>query len=538
MDRKQTVAGHTYTVNLEFDWQVGDKQDQQETLAHIARRRRRAPRWVWLVVAIVAGSLAAGGYILLRQRYDEAKARAAFQIQGVIDLEASAYARGDAELFLEQQDRAAPGWYADQAIRISEDCLAVVTAQRDAAAAGGSSTDLYRCEPVLPASVQELELRRDVAWVEVIEGEPPARRVRFYRQTDLGWRQTAPQAEFWATAIELRYGDDLVFRFYRRDRPHVQPAIDRIVAAFDQTCATFRCASEAPIEVNFVVDMPRLKRSELQNGAILVPSPWLAGIPVDGAQAPYIAGYAYLVAHELTSAHLRTSTGRPLTPFEAAMADEYAAWQSGSTAGHAPIVDRLVERRGADALPTIFASLQDVGSLNLLLVEWLGLSASTTPSAYFEALVNLEQQALVAGRRGTFLLLQDETVPGWLAGQEAFFDLAQTQDLSIEPARVQGVDVSGELARVTLERPTALAGAHPLAPRGQIVYFRREGGDWKHTSPRFTQVETTRSALLPALADAGRAVPAHIGLGGTRSKLASLARATGSGQTTSTSQVT
>jgi hypothetical protein len=525
-------------VNLEFDWHVGDEQDQQEAVAHITRRRRRlAPRWVWIVAVVIVVSLAAGAYVLLWHRYQEAQGRIAFQIQGVVDLEALAYARGDAELFLEQQDRSAQEWYQSQATRVSENCLDAATTQHRAEAGRERSADLYRCEPVLAATVQGVDLRRGFAWVEVLEGQPPVQRVRFYRQTDLGWKRTAPQIGFWGTAVEVRYGEDLLFRYHRRDRPYVQPTVDRIVEAFDETCDTFSCPSEGPIEVNFAVDVPRLKPPELQNGSILVPSPWVAGIPVDGAEAPYVVDYAYLVAYELASVHLRASAGRPLTPFAVAMAGEYAAWQSGPDAGRAPIIDRLVEERGVDALPAIFASLQDVGSLNLLLVEWLGLSANTGPSAYFEALVNLEQQALAVGRKETFLLLQDETVPGWLATQEAFYDVAQARGLSVEPAKVQAVDVSGELARVTLEHPTALAGAHPFAPPGQIVFFRRQAGDWKHTSPRLAQTETVRSSSSRAPMDAGSARAALAGLGGARYRLSPLTNSTGAVWLASSSRV-
>jgi hypothetical protein len=484
-------------VKLEFEWQVGDRQGEQETLARIRRRRSRfVPRWVWLVVAFFVVCLGAGAYVLLRQRYEEAEARVAFQTQAVIDLEASAYARGDAELYLEQQDWAARDWYGQQTRRVSEGCFEA------AARSGGSPADDL-CEPVLPATVQEVELRRDIAWVEVIEAQPPVRRVRFYRQTDLGWKQTAPEATFWGTAVEVHYGGDLVLRYHRRDRPHVQPAVERIVEAFDQTCATFGCALDEALEVNFVIDMPRLQPPELQNGRILLPSPWIAGIPVDGGEAPRTTDYAYLIAYELTLSHLAATVERPLSSFELAMAGEYAAWQAAAGPGHAPLVDRLVERRGPDALPAVFASLDDVGSLNLLMVEWLGLSASTRPSDYFETLVNLEQQALAAGRKETFLLLQDETIPGWLDAQESFFERTRMQALSVDPVRVQDVDLSGELARVTLDRSTAVAGAHPLAPRGQVVYFRRLYGDWKHTSPQFTQADLTRSAWLPASQDMG-----------------------------------
>lgn len=466
-------------MGFEFDWHVSDEQGQEETVAHIGRRKRRGPpRWIWIIAAIVLLAVGSGAYLLLRQRYERAQQVLTFQIQSIVDLEARAYAQGDAELFLEQQDRSVPDWYQRQVARVNRGCL------RSPSTRYRGSVRRDRCEPVLPATVQDVQLRGSVAWVEVTEGDPAVRRVRFYRQTDLGWKQTAPQASFWGTAIEVRYGEDLVFRYHRRDRPYVQPAVERIADVYDRTCATSSCPSEGPIEVRFAEDMPRLQAPQFQDGVLVLPSPWLAGIPADGSdEAPYVADYAYLIAYELTAAHLQAVVGRPLTLFEAAMADEYAAWQSTGTEGHAPIVDRLVAQQGEEALGTILTSLQDVGSLNLLMVQWLGLSASDEPSAYFETLVNIEQEALAAGRKETFLLLQDEAAPGWRSAQEALFNATQATDASIEPANVQAVDVSGNVARVTLDRPTALADANPLAPRGQTLFFRREGGDWKHTSP-------------------------------------------------------
>jgi hypothetical protein len=463
-------------VSLEFDWRVGD--DEDEILAQTSRRRRRPPLWICLVATIILLSVGSGAYLLLRQRYEQAQQALTFQIQSVVDLEARAYAQGDAELYLEQQDGAAEDWYQRQAARVSRLCLRVPAGRYR------RSYSAERCEPVPPAKVQDVQLRGSVAWVEVLEGDPPVRRVRFFRQTDLGWKETAPRSDAWGTAVEVRYGEDLVFRYHRRDRPYVQPAVDRIVDAFDRTCAMFSCLSDGPIEVRFAIDMPRLRQPQLRDGVILLPSPWLAGIPADGSsEAPYLFDYAYVIAYELASADLRAAAGRPLTRFETAMAGEYAAWQSAGAQGRAPIVDRLIEKQGEETVAAVFASLQDVGSLNLLMVQWLGLSADEEPSAYFETLVNIEQEALAAGRKETFVLLQDEQAPGWLSAQEALFDATRASSVRAEPASVQAVDVSGELARVTLERPTALADANPFVPRDQTLFFRREGGDWKHTSP-------------------------------------------------------
>ena len=107
-----------------FEWQAGDDDGHWETIAQEAgnaqHTRRRCVLWyvgIALLVAIVVA--AACGYVIVRQRYDEASRQIAFQIQSVIDLEARAFAEGNKDLFLAQQDEASDLWNT-----ISEDFVA------------------------------------------------------------------------------------------------------------------------------------------------------------------------------------------------------------------------------------------------------------------------------------------------------------------------------------------------------------------------------------------------------------------------------
>jgi len=278
-------------VNVQFDWQAGTDDGQWEIVAQSERqplfgRLRRVPRWAWVVVVVVSITTIACGYVLLRRQYEVVSEEIGFHVQDVIDLEARAYALGDRELFLEQQDRAAIDWYEYQVARIDGTC---------------------ECDPVLPAEVQDIELRGDVVWVEVLEGEPRVRRARFYRQTELGWKQTAPRVEFFQLPVQLRYGA-LTFWYHRRDEPYVDPLIERIHETVGQVCATVDCPGLSELQVVFSVDVRPDQPPELRDNVLTLPSPWLSGIPADGAWTEeHLRQLTYRVSSELTTSAARTA---------------------------------------------------------------------------------------------------------------------------------------------------------------------------------------------------------------------------------------
>ncbi len=147
-------------MKVEFDWQVGSKTGETETLARTGvRQRSRPPWWAWVLVATALRSVVTAAYLLVRQRYGEAEDRIIFQIQSVIDLEARAFADGDRSLFLEQQDRDAGTWFAAQAARVGPRCDGALSSF-----GSGPESDPYAaldsdCGPVLQATIADLDLR-------------------------------------------------------------------------------------------------------------------------------------------------------------------------------------------------------------------------------------------------------------------------------------------------------------------------------------------------------------------------------------------
>ncbi|MFN2130859.1 MAG: extracellular solute-binding protein [Anaerolineae bacterium] len=463
---------------IDFNWQSGDEQGQWEVLAESQRRarQRRVPRWLGYALLVAVVLAAAGGGFVVRQRYQQAHQQMLFQIQGVVDLEAEAYAQGDVELFLDQQDDGAPDWYGLQQERIQADCP--------------PGTPLSaRCTPVLPAQVVEVDLRQDVAWVEVIEDDPPLRRARFYRQTALGWKHTAPQLSFWGRAVELRYGS-LTFRYHERDQPHVSALVDHIANTFYQTCGQIGCPSDRTFEVNFAVD-PLLSTETVpsfQDPQWILPSPWLSGLPVSGEwSADQLEALAYAMARGLAAQALYAAPGQPLDLVQRALTSEYAAWRATGQRDVAPLLDHIVDRRGEVVLPSLFRWLQDQRphTLGALLRHWLDYPASQLSAQHFQELLQIEHDALRSGQRDTFVLLQEDQ-PLWMMQQSSFYEQAgealRSVAGSLPPIEVESVRVSRGRALVTLREPLVNVRGEAAQSLGQYVFFVLGQEGWKHSS--------------------------------------------------------
>jgi hypothetical protein len=282
-----------------FDWQVGDDDGGWETIAQEggAVRRHRIPGWVWVVVLAAVVGTTGGSYVAVHRRYEAASQQMTFQIQSVIDLEARAFSEGDEELFLAQQDETSVPWYAGTApwlwTRLN------------------SGRGRYSVPPmaVLPATVEDVNLRGDVAWVQVVEGDPPMRRVRFYRQTDRGWLHTAPDLEFWQEPVEHHVGGQLAFFYHQRDQPYIDSLLEQVGDAFYRICASAGCGSDERFKILIYPEYPEGDLSF----DLALPSPWLSGIPAEGEASVRVPG-AVLYILERTVAAWAT-TGEPATLF-------------------------------------------------------------------------------------------------------------------------------------------------------------------------------------------------------------------------------
>lgn len=290
-------------MNVQLDWRVADDNGGWELVAQVGTRTRlRLPGWVWRMAAVVVVLFVAGTAIALQYRYRRALQQVTVQIQDVVDLEGRALAQGDVARYLAQQDASLPDWVAAQADRIGRECPeANATVPIPATAL---STGV--CPLAAPVQVARVEMREDVAWVEVVQRQTALHQARFYRQTPQGWLHTAPCAVFWRDPVELASGRVRV-RAHQRDLPVIDPQVAHIVDVVDDVCAILDCPADVGLEVNFIYHAapPRLSVSVLT-----LASPWLTGISVDGSRdEEYARALTYWVVYGLASQMVRYDEG-------------------------------------------------------------------------------------------------------------------------------------------------------------------------------------------------------------------------------------
>ncbi|MFL7807002.1 MAG: hypothetical protein AB8I80_00150, partial [Anaerolineae bacterium] len=160
-------------MDVGLDWQAANDDGVWEPVVAAARPHGRTwRRRAWYVGFAILLFLAAGCALWTVQRYDRARDRIAFQIQSVIDLETQAFAQGDINLFLAQQDPALPSWYQRRAacaiqslrparLEASSPCTAILVDVTP----GGTALNA-------PPQIQAVGLRGEVAWAEVVAAPP------------------------------------------------------------------------------------------------------------------------------------------------------------------------------------------------------------------------------------------------------------------------------------------------------------------------------------------------------------------------------
>jgi hypothetical protein len=454
-------------MGVRFEWQAADEQGRWESIARV-QKGIALGRVPWqacgtvMVALLLASALAS---LLIWRRYAAAQERIAFHIQSTIDLEARALAEGDLALWLAQQDPMAPGWREEQAAR---------------AKAGTLAADSLH--------VARVEVRGDVAWVEVESERPPSRRARCYRRTEWGWVHTAPRASFWRDPVEQTYGSVTV-HCHERDQDQVEPLAHAVAQAYEQACEQLHCPSAQELQVYFAPESARVDAPRAAPGTLWLASPWLSGVGKYGKPDQAALEQATYWGRWAAAAQ---SVGTPeLDPLQKALAAEYAAWSGGELVWTAPLLGRVIERHGPEVLPQLFHSLAQGPTTSAFLAEWLDLSAREETFAYLKVILQIEQEALYYGQKDTFLLMQVRD-RWWQEQQGLAFDRQQREvstRLWLETA-IEHAESSGACARVIWREYATGRGAED---RRQVSYYRRQEGGWVHMWPASDFPLTTES---------------------------------------------
>jgi hypothetical protein len=372
-------------MGVELDWQVEKEDGAWEVIAATDARSKRKIRWViWRAATIVLVAAVAVGSAALRHRYRQALAWTTFQIQAAIDLEGRTLAQRDLDLYMRQQDEADPEWYVQQYARVHPDRLYSGPGMASANALGVRN-GMEQGDPLIAQpKVREVEMRGDVAWVEVAaqRGAEPVRQARFYRRTDLGWKHTSPQAIFWGDAVERQVGSVLIHA-RERDVPHIDPLIAHMSRVAEDVGVALGHSMAITLEVDFSTQGAPGKPPSFSGHTLTLPSPWLSGIPLDGTwEQAYLNQLTYWTAYGVATQYLRSAGAAPLNRLQREIVDEYAYYCSQGSLAQTPVLWAIADRHGIDALPRVMHSLRTAPSASRFMTEWLSPYGAETEKSF------------------------------------------------------------------------------------------------------------------------------------------------------------
>jgi hypothetical protein len=394
-------------MNTQFEWLIEEEGESYEPTIEAAYKPLRAVlcRACLALLAMLSIALLTA-WIGARYRYRKAVTQATAEIQDMIDLETQVVASCDRRRFLALQDPAAPRWVDSQVQRLDEHCLSY-----DTVPAQPYTTSLIG----VPGRVQQVTLNGDLAWTQVVTDEGRERHVRFYRWTKQGWLQAPPNPQFWGEPAVWQHGGLLV-QGTVRDRRYGELLAAHIWDVAQAVCSTSGCSDDLELRVTFIADatgqLPRLSAQGL-----LLPSPWLTGMPASGQAAPgSLDRLTYWSAYYASAAANSLEPGS-LNPTQKAILAEYARFHTDGSLDNAPILRRIVDRQGIDVLPQVLRSLPDTWALSGFLPRWLALSTDD-PGTYYAVLLDIARDPATRTCKETFDLLLRQEDAGWMEWME------------------------------------------------------------------------------------------------------------------------
>jgi hypothetical protein len=241
------------------------------------------------------------------------------------------------------------------------------------------------------------------------------------------------------------------------------------------------CTPLTGLEVIFTIDVPAERPPYIAGNNLLLPSPWLTGVPPDETWGEdELQELTYWVVYALSGQIVRDSPSQPLSQLQKAILSEYAMWYIRRDLTLTPLLGRVANRHGEFMLPKVLSSLRNTRRLSDFFNEWLSLSPLRQEVPYFETLLNVEREAIRLGYKETFLLFQGDSPYQQERSHRLF---ARIQGLRTLPSslEVRSVEISPSRARVTIKSPSLEIGGGQAEAGNAVVFYRLQDGDWKHS---------------------------------------------------------
>ncbi|MEZ4737201.1 MAG: hypothetical protein R3E79_59735 [Caldilineaceae bacterium] len=194
-----------------------------------------------------------------------------------------------AVLAKEAQEAAQAESETEAALRLEHKLNAILPAHRDAAVAALLQTvgvALIRVEPIGELALAEVLLSQSVQGWQAVN---TYRETRFYRETEQGWRQTAPERAFWGQPI-YRETAHLRFEFSARDAATVEPLLAQIEHAYlaiHQRLGVFEPSTRQKLTIEITPN--RVTGRGIYRNRLQVASPLVSQIPSEFSATAYLA---------------------------------------------------------------------------------------------------------------------------------------------------------------------------------------------------------------------------------------------------------
>jgi hypothetical protein len=282
-----------------------------------ANRHRPLNRYIWGVVALLLMLVSIGGWWWHTARAGSQQAAA--ELHATAQQEPGVVTHHEQRTAISSTDNQSDMDWWHQARREADELLAAIKADKP-----GAQFDL---------NMRVLALQRDQAVISVrtapIARAPAYRQTLFYRRTEEGWQQTAPDAALWGPESSLETLD-FVYHFRQNDAPVVAAVLAQMDILYQLMRRNFGLSLKPDAE-KLVIDVNVTQTSGYASpwfGAphhISVPSPALYVAPVELTDAELLAQSIALPLLEqvLAQARERHAVGASWQP----MLDGLHLWQ-------------------------------------------------------------------------------------------------------------------------------------------------------------------------------------------------------------------
>lgn len=245
-------------MKSQFDWKLDDAAEGTDSLNGDPGLQRSSNALTYLIVALLITAAVAGGWQISKRRLAQAEEALRRQVQALLDLEQSAFQRGDGDLFLSVQS-ADPAWMSAQLLPINQEV---------------NRSGL---------TVSRVEAHQDRVWANVswTNEQGSWHRIAFFQRRGDQLKQLPTDDEYWGASQQQGTGwGQLIYR--QVDESWASRVVRYTNSEVERLCAAGCLAERRPFTLILAPDYAETAVPD----EIRLPSPRLLALTGTGFPAP------------------------------------------------------------------------------------------------------------------------------------------------------------------------------------------------------------------------------------------------------------